>query len=189
MNKDRRQAAGRSAHDDAGAARAKIDQSERFFRMAGLGLMGVALAGLGGCTFVEQTEDLFKGGPEQRVEAAKQRYGDAVDTQQQLKQTHRELTEQQTIEERKLQEMRHYLESQNARLKRARENRRITEAQERDLHTRVAALASEIGDLEFRIQAARAAGETGDDVHLQERLQALRSEAERIEEEIQSLEE
>ena len=147
------------------------------------------LAGLGGCTFVEQTEDLVKGGPEQRVEAAKRRHSDAVDTQRQLKRTHQELTEQQTIEERKLHEMRILLEGQNARLKRARENQRITEAQERELHARVTSLAGEIGDLEFKIQAARAVGETGGDAQLQERLRALRSEAELIEEEIRSLEE
>ena len=189
MNEDGRHAAGRQAHYGSGVAHARVDQSGRPSRMAGLALMGAALAGLGGCTFVEQTEDLFKGGPGQRVEAAKQRHNDAIDTQQQLKQTHRELTEQQTIEERTLHEMRNLLESQNARLERARESQRITEAQQRDLHARVATLAGEIGDLEFRIQAALAAGETGNDAQMQERLQALRSEAERIEEEIRLLEE
>ena len=147
------------------------------------------MAGLGGCTFMEQTDDLLQGGPEKRVDAAKQRQNNAMDRQQELTRTYRELVEQQETDEKMLREMRHLLEEQGARIAQARENQRLTEAEELQLRTRVAALTSEIGDLEFRIQAARAAEQTEVDAQLQERLQALRSEAERIESEIRALEE
>ena len=189
MNKDDRHATGCPAHHPARGGCTTSEGAWRSLRMAGFALVGMVLAGLGGCTFVEQTDDLLKGGPTQRVDAAKRRQSDAIDIQQTLKRTHQELTEQQAIEEAKLEEMRKHLDSQNARIARARESQRITEVQQRDLHARVSTLAGEIGDLEFRIQAARAVGETGNDVQLQERLQALRREAEQIEEEIRSLEE
>ena len=189
MNEYSRHAARRLEYHGPGVGHSRVKPTGLSSRIVGLALMGVALTGPGGCTFVEQTDDLFKGGPEQRIDAAKERQSDAVDQQQRLKRTHEELIEQQSIEEQKLHEMRSLLESQNARLERARESRRITETRQRDLQARVSALAGEIGDLEFRIQAARAVGETTDDAQLNERLQDLRSEAERIEEEIRTLEE
>ena len=189
MIEDDRYAAVLPAHDGAGARCATMDRAGRSGRPAGLALAGMVLTGLGGCTFVEQTDDLFGGGPTQRVEEAEQRQSDAIDEQHRLKETHRELAEQQAIEERKLQEIRKRLRSQNERIARARENQRITETEERALRTRIDALGSEIQDLEFKIQAARAIGDTGRDPQLEEKLQSLRRVAERIETEISSLEE
>ena len=189
MIEDDRHAARCRAHDSAGARRVTAGRADCFGPIAGLALVGMALAGLGGCTFVEQTEDLIGGGPTQRVESAKQRQSDAVDVQHRLKQTHRELTEQQAIEDRKLRELRNRLESQDARITRARESQRITEAEERGLRTRIGALGDEIRNLEFKLQAARTVSETGSGAQLEQELQSLRREAEQIETEISSLEE
>ena len=189
MNEDDRHVTGFPAYDSAGVRHAPVDRTGCFGRMAGLALAGTVLAGLGGCTFVEQTDDLFSGGPEQRMEAAKQRQSDAIDTQRRLRRTQKELAEQQAIEEQKLQEIRKRLGSWDARIARARDAQRITEAEERRLRTRVDALSNEIRAVELQVQAAHAVGETQGAAELEEVLRARTREVKQIEEEIRLLEE
>ena len=151
------------------------------------GLAGLVLTGIGGCTFIEQTEDVLQGGPAQRIEAAKKHQQEAMDAQRTLRQQQKALADQQAAEERKLRDLRKRLDDQDARIAKARENQRITEHEEGEFRRRIAALDSEIRSLEFRIQAAGATGETLGDAGHEQRLQALKREAARIEEEISSL--
>ena len=153
------------------------------------GLAGLALTGIGGCTFIEQTEDVLQNGPAQRIETAKKRQQEATDAQRTLRQQQKALAEQQAAEERKLRDLRKRLDDQDARIAKARENQRITEHEEGEFRRRIAALDSEIRSIEFRIQAAGTTGETLDETRLEQRLQALNREAARIEEDISSLEE
>ena len=164
-------------------------RDEKHIGLASLVIAGAVLAVLGSCTFVEQTDDLLKGGPGQRIHSAKQRQSDAIEEQRRLGQAEEELARQQAAEEQKLREMRNGLASQDARIARARENKRITEAEEQRLRVRVDALNGEIRDLDLKMQAAQVIGNTEDDAGFGEKLEALRQKANRIEAEIRSLEE
>ena len=175
------------AQPRTGGARARRYRARAARLMAGLA--GLAFAGIGGCTFIEQTEDVLQGGPAQRIEAAENRQHEAMDVQSTLRQQQKALAEQQVAEERKLRDLRKRLDDQDARIAKARENQRITEHEEGELRRRIAALDSEIRSLEFRIRAAGTTGDTLDEAGLEQRLQVLKREVGRIEEEISSLEE
>ena len=157
--------------------------------MTGVLLAGLTLGGLGGCTFVQQSDDLLSGGPERRMESAVQRQKAVIEEQQRLQRTEEEIADLQASEERKLRELPRRLDDQNARLARARENRRITEAQERRLRTRVDAINRDIRSLVLKMDAAKATDERQDEARLTRELEALKKEADTIEREIRSLEE
>ena len=157
---------------------------------ASLGFVAMAVAGSAGCnTFIQQTTDLVEGGPQRRVEEATRRQQAAIETQRRLKQDQRELEQLLAAEERRVREMRGRLQMQAARISKARESNRITAAQEQNLKHRVAELDSEIQSLELKIAASKVSAESAEQANkLRVRLEALKAEEQRIEQEIQVLE-
>ena len=178
------------AENTGSAARPRLELSKTagITTCLRLGLVGVFLAGLGGCTFVEQTQDVLEGGPEQRVTSAEQRQADALAAQSRLNERERELAAQLAVDEEKLATMRQRLQDQDERISRARANQRVAEEEEQQLLARVAKLESEIQALYLAIQVARATGDEQNRERLEERLRALEMQAEEIEADIRLLE-
>ena len=155
-----------------------------------LGIMVLVMVGNAGCnTFIQQTADVMEGGPRKRIEEAQQRQEEAVDTQMNLRQNQRELEQQLASEERNIEKMRGRLHEQTARITRARESNRISVAEEERLKRSVAALDNEIQSLELKIQVHKvSAGSAEDTSQLRQKLEALRAEEKRIDEELKTLE-
>lgn len=155
-----------------------------------LGFLVLAVVGNAGCgTFLQQSADLMEGGPQRRIEQAKQRQRTAIDTQMKLRQDREELEQQLAMEERKISEMRGRLDEQNERISRARDRNRISAAEEERLKRMVSSLKSEIQSLELKVQVNKMSKASAEDTsQLRQRLEALKAEQNRIEEEIKALE-
>ena len=170
-------------------ARGGARPREAFVRIAFTGLAVAALAGGGGCTFMEQADDVMTGGPQKRIESAEQRQQAAMAEQRRLQRARDAVTRQQVAEVESLMAMRKHLEGQEARLARMKAERQIAEEEERTFRRRIASLDGEIQGLELAIRASRATGETQSAEDLEKRLRALRQQAEELEEDIRLLEE
>ncbi|WP_417513567.1 hypothetical protein [Minwuia sp.] len=158
----------------------------RFFSRAGM-MASVLMMAVACTTYTQQKADALSGGPERRVQEAKQRQQAAQDANLGLKSDQEALAEEREMQEQQIVDLNRQVRDQEQAIARARAENRISRAKEQQLRDRVRDLDRDIQEAELRRLSASASGNKAQERALESELDQLRSKARSLDREISDL--